>query len=259
MRHRKNFNPKRHRFLDKDKLIGDDRKSKTDKLFEKIKEMEKQREKKDPDATIDTRIEEAAGKTTELKKPFKVMHLEEDKIMKTKIEQFSFQPEEDDPKYYIASDKRLAALLDYRRILREFVDMMKNANDQYAYCNSKVSESDREVQDFLHELRQPKRNACEGFKLYQLGHHLEVKRQGYKEAADDLRPVSNFANAYKEQTQKLENILAYLNATLESRNNTIYMPRSNLKLPVGDRFRSLSQEEQEEIRRSYERKKKKLV
>ena len=67
MRHRKNFNPKRHRFLDKDKLIGDDRKSKTDKLFEKIKEMEKQREKKDPNATIDTRIEEAAGKATEPK------------------------------------------------------------------------------------------------------------------------------------------------------------------------------------------------
>ena len=174
------------------------------------------------------------------------------KEFKSSLTDFTFKPEQENPLFYIASDNRLSAMLEYTRIIDEYIDMMERVDDQYQYCCSKLSEAEKEVQDFLHELRAPKKNAFEGFKLYQLGHNIQLKRQAYKDCASVLKPLANLVRANKEQIDKMKNISSYLNSVKETKENRIYMQRSNLKLPIGDAFRALTPTEQEIIRKNYE-------
>lgn len=209
--------------------------------------------------SIDDNIEKAIKESSKKNGGYNVvMHNNSkdiDKKPRSSITQYNFTKEQEYPTYYIASNQRLSKILEYKRILSEFIEMMKSVEDQHSYCRSKIVESDREIQDFLHELRQPKRNAYEGFKLYQLGHHLEIKRQGYKDADEDVFYLAKFMNNSKEFVEKLESILNHLKEVETSRENKIYMPRSSLNLPVGDKFRALSKKEQEVICRNFEKTK----
>lgn len=265
MKHRQNFNPKKHRQMDGSRIIGDNRPSNVDQLFNRIKAIEAENRKNKigkgenmNETSVDERLKEASEATPE--RGYRILKPDPEKLEKagrTPIEKIDYTPEEDTPEYYIASDPKLASLLDYRRILDNFIQMMKQIPDQYSYCCTRVSESDKEVQDYLHELRQPKRNASDGFKLYQLGHYIQIKRQGFKDAQEDLRPLSGFANTYKEEVSKLEKISENLAFFLESRKNKIYIPKSKMKLSCGDSFRALSKEDQETMCRAVERKKNK--
>ena len=269
----------RKRRLDVKKLLSNNGgRSSTDKLFDKVKEIEaRNREQMDTESmSLDERMMKAAEtkhettfkviKTTPVPKvePAKVQVVAggvkkmpaKAQVKKSGLAQYRFTPEQEDPNYYIVNNPKMASILNYRRILKDFLDMMSNVEEQFSYCSSKVSEADRELQDFLHELRMPKRNAYEGFKLYQLGHHLEVKRQAFKNAQEDLRPLATLASTMKEQVERIENCAKHLDTLQLSRENRVYIPRSDLNLPVGDRYRSLSPEEQQEIRQNYERRRK---
>ena len=174
------------------------------------------------------------------------------KSTKSSLTDFTFKPEQENPLFYISSDARLSTMLEYTRIVSEYVSMMEKVDDQYQYCCSRLSEAEKEVQDFLHELREPKKNAFEGFKLYQIGHNIQLKRQAYKDCVSILKPLANQARAGKEQIDKMKNILSYLNSVKETKENRVYMQRSSLKLPVGDAFRALDPAEQDIIRKNYE-------
>lgn len=187
------------------------------------------------------------------RKPGRFSVIEAGEVMsKRKLDNYRFTEEQEHEVYYIASDSRLSAMLEYEDVLEKFVDMLEHAEDQYSYCSSRLSECDRKIQDFLHELRMPKRNASEGFKLYQLGHFLQVERQAYKNAIELLKPLAGFAGGNEELRRRLQNILSNQRLHRESQENRIYMPRSELNLPVGDKFRSLSEEQQEKIRQNYQ-------
>lgn len=206
--------------------------------------------------TIGEKLDESIKKAADTNTGgYNVVMSSDTKKNRSSIAQYNFTDEQENPAYYIASNKRLSKILEYRRILSEFIEMMKSVEDQHSYCRSKIVESDREIQDFLHELRQPKRNAYEGFKLYQLGHHLEIKRQGFKDADEDIFCLAKLANASKEYIEKLERIMNHLEDVKTSRENKIYMPRSDLDLPVGDKFRSLPKEEQAIICQNFEKTK----
>jgi hypothetical protein len=265
----------RKRRLDVKKILSKNGgRSSTDKLFDKVKEIEaRNREQANTEnLSLDERMMRAAE--TKHETTFKVIKTtpapkagqnvvrgissmsEKAQTKKSELAQYRFSPDQENPDYYIVNNPKMSPILNYRRILKEFLEMMNSVEDQFSYCCSKVSEADREVQDFLHELRMPKRNAYEGFKLYQLGHHLEVKRQAFKNAQEDLRPLSTLASMMKEQLERIENCAKHLDTLKLSRENKVYIPRSDLNLPVGDRYRSLSPEEQQEIRQNYERRRK---
>lgn len=230
-------------------MLGETRsKSRLDKLFEEIKNIQAKNTCPKKEDIINHDIKTVA----------KQEYVKQSK-QESSITKYNFIPEQEKPTYYIESDKKIKAILGYRKTLNDFVAMVSCVGEQLGYCSSKLSQADRELQDYLHELRMPKRNAYEGFKLYQLGHHLEVKRQGYKNAIDDIRMIANFASAHKDDIEKLKNIAAYVNSIYEERKDPIYMPRSDLNLPVGDKFRALPEEEQEKIRKNFEAKKKKKV
>lgn len=238
--------------------------SRMDMLFEQIKTMEKENRGKKIIAEIpgtdeattpmslangqlDRNLEEETHK-----KISKHQVIEAEHNMSRKLQKFEFEEEQENEDYYIASDTLLSPMMDYEEILEGFIDMMSRVDQQYVYCNNKQSECDRKIQDFLHELRMPKKNACEGFKLYQLGHNIQIQRQAYKDAIEMLRPLANFANANRELVAKLQNISDRQKAHRDLIDNRVYMPRSDLDLPVGDAFRALSKEEQERIRENYE-------
>ena len=234
-------------------------KSHMDMLFERVKEMEQENKSKKliadvapesagagtklADGQLDKHIEEEIGR--KLKK-FDIIEVED--TMSRKIQNYEFADEQENEAYYIASDNVLSPMMDYTQILEGFIDLLNRVDQQNVYCNNKLGDCDRKIQDFLHELRMPKRNAYEGFKLYQLGHNLEIKRQAYKDALKVLRPLAGFANANREIVQKLQNILESQKARKELCENRVYVPRSDLDLPVGDKFRSLSEEDQQKMR-----------
>lgn len=66
-----------------------------------------------------------------------------------------------------------------------------------------------------------------------------------------LRPLANFANANRELVTRLQNISEHQKSRKSLIENRVYMPRSDLNLPVGDAFRALPKEEQERIRENY--------
>lgn len=242
--------------------------SRMDMLFEQIKTMEKENRGKkiiaeipetedsmaEPslaDGQLDRNLEAETHKKIE-----KHQVIEAEHNMSRKLQKFEFEEEQENEDYYIASDTLLSPMMDYEEILEGFIDMMNRVDQQYVYCNNKQSECDRKIQDFLHELRMPKKNACEGFKLYQLGHNIQIQRQAYKDAIEVLRPLANFANANRELIAKLQNISDRQKSRRDLIDNRVYMPRSDLDLPVGDAFRALSKEEQERIRENYENSKR---
>lgn len=235
-------------------------------LYKQIKEIEADNKAKKAEdkvveiqAKAESHIDENIKQELEPKKvnrKFKVFTTEH-QPKKSSVIQYNFTEDHEEPMYYISSDERLQSILSYPQTIAALVEIFENAVEQYSYIMSKVSEADREVQDYLHELRQPKRNAYEGYKLYRLGHDLQVKRQSYKDGADIVRPLSNFVNAHKDMLESLKNISNYLNGLEESRKARIYYPRSNLKLPVGDKFRALSPSDQAKMKEFYENKKRK--
>lgn len=229
-----------------------------DMLFDKVKEMEQEHkgqkliadvqtdepaEQKLADGQLDKNLEEEIN--VKLKK-FNVIEAEEQ--MKRKLQDFNFTEEQENESYYIASDNTLSPLMEYCSVLEQFVEMANKVDSQHVYCNNKLGDCDRKIQDFLHELRMPKRNAYEGFKLYQLGHNLEIQRQAYKDALELLRPLASFVNANREIVPKLQKILEHQKTHQELRENRVYVPRSDLDLPVGDKFRALSEEDQARMR-----------
>lgn len=271
------------RRLDVKKLLANNGpkacRSSTDQLFDKIKEMEaKNREQvaADSNISLDERMRKAAE--TKPETTFKVIQTNtvmpakktepqqenptpklsvKAQAKKSGLAQYRFTAEQENPEYYIVNNPKMAPILGYRKVLKDFIEMMKNVEAQYSYCSSKVSEADRELQDFLHELRMPKRNAYEGFKLYQLGHHLEVKRQAFKNAQEDLKPLATLAGVIREQMERISHTAKHLDTIRLSRENKVYIPRSELDLPVGDRYRALSPEKQQEIKQNYEQRRKK--
>ena len=242
-------------------------KSHMDMLFERVKEMEQENKSKKliadvapesagagtklADGQLDKHIEEEIGR--KLKK-FDIIEVED--TMSRKIQNYEFADEQENEAYYIASDNVLSPMMDYTQILEGFIDLLNRVDQQNVYCNNKLGDCDRKIQDFLHELRMPKRNAYEGFKLYQLGHNIQIQRQAYKDAIEVLRPLANFANANRELIAKLQNISDRQKSRRDLIDNRVYMPRSDLDLPVGDAFRALSKEEQERIRENYENSKR---
>ena len=238
-------------------------KSRMDRLFDQIKDMEQERKsqkviaevmppQEDIKETSDTPL--ADGKLDQdledvvRKKLKKFNVIEVEAQMNRKLQDFNFTEEQENEDYYIASDNTLSPLMEYCDVISKFIDMANRADSQHVYCSNKIGECDRKIQDFLHELRMPKRNACEGFKLYQLGHNLEIQRQAYKDAIELLRPLANLMNANREFVQRLQNVLERYRGHQEVCENRIYVPRSDLDLPVGDKFRALSKEDQDRMR-----------
>lgn len=245
-----------------------------DMLFEQIRDMEQARKSQNiiadvgteepakpceeasdthlKDGKLDENLKEEVGKRL---KKYSVIEAEEQ--MSRKLQDFNFTEEQENEGYYIASDNTLSPIMEYCDILEGFVNMANRVDQQNVYCSNKLSECDRKIQDFLHELRMPKRNAYEGFKLYQLGHNLEIQRQAYKDAIELLRPLAGFMNSNRETIQRLQGILERCKGHQEVCENRIYVPRSDLNLPVGDKFRSLSEEDQARMRRNLENSRRK--
>lgn len=242
------------------------KKNRMELLFDKIRQQEQERrdaaiiaDVNAPVATTDT-PQQAPGELDkhieeELNKPVRKFHVIDagkGEIVSRKLKSYAFSDDQENEEWYIKKDEKLASSIDYPTILKMFVNLLEHVSEQHILCNNKLANCDRKIQDFLHELRMPKRNAYEGFKLYQLGHHLELERQAYKDALVTLTPLANFANANPDVFTKLRNILQKLEDQQQLRGSRIYMPRSDLDLPVGDAFRALSQEEQDRIRQNYE-------
>lgn len=238
------------------------KKTRMELLFDNIRQQEQERRSEAIIAQANTEEPQmqAPGELDkhiqeELQKPvrkFQVVDAGEGEAMSRKLKTYAFSDEQESEEWYIRNSEKLASALDYPTILKMFVDLLDNAQDQHVCCNNKLADCDRKIQDFLHELRMPKKNAYEGFKLYQLGHHLELERQAYKDALVVLTPLANFINANPDAVVKLKNILKRLEDQAELKKSRIYMPRSELDLPVGDAFRALPKEEQERIRQNYE-------
>ena len=230
-----------YRALRKNVLEKTEKEKKLDDLFEKIRAIEQENKKakaeeapvSKTDGVLDKNIEEAAKAPSEKKRSYVVKKLPE---KRTKLAQYKFSEEQELPEFYI---------------LNNFISMIESVQDQFSYCSSRLSEADKEIQDFLHELRQPKKNAYEGFKLYQLGHHLEIKRQAYKNSINILRPLTRLYN--EESLTQMKNAAELLRTAIKECSNRIYMQKSNLKLPVGDAFRALSKDEQSLIKENYEK------
>lgn len=258
------YNPRNHHAFNEHLLDRPARKSRMDQLFEQIRQMEQG--KKTSSAEIIAEVEPQPAPTREIdknlgeelrKKSVAEMRLvkvsEKPKVKeRSDLTTYQFKLEQEDPLYYIASDNRLSAMLEYARIIDEFIDMMDAVNDQYQYCCTKLSEADREEQDVLHEFEEPKKNAFEGFKLYQLTHYTRLKRRAYKDCAQTLKPLASQSRSMEDAISKLKNISEYLKRVKQTRDNRIYIPRSNLKLPAGDAFRALDPSEQEILRKNLE-------
>lgn len=232
------------------------KKNRMDLLFDKIREQEKERRGTSIIADVEGQAPGDLDKhiQEELSSPvrkFKVVDTKRGEAMGRKLKTYAFSDEQESEEWYLKSNETLASCIDYPTILEMFVDLLDHANDQHVCCNNKLADCDRKIQDFLHELRQPKKNAYEGFKLYQLGHHLELERQAYKDALAVLSPLANFVNANPDSVTKLRNILKRFEDQKELKESRIYMPRSDLDLPVGDAFRALPEDEQERIRQNY--------
>ena len=171
-----------------------------------------------------------------------------EKDVRTKKEKF-----EDTPVYHILSDDRISSLVNYINVLKAYVDLIENVQDQYSYCSNKLSECEKKRQDFLHEIGQPRKSASEGFKLYDIAHKVEVQRRAYKDSINILQPLVSLANKQRDVVYKIKETIEKLEIGKEARENRLYIPRSDLDLPVGDRFRSLTKTEQEKVIRNYER------
>lgn len=269
-RSRQRFNPRIYHPFNGEKMLNSTNEQNKDKmthLFEQIKSIERaNRKEKEKAAKANATeiknesydIDASLKKSMEKKRiNFDVVHTNdsEGQEMNT-IPQVNILPEEEEPLYHIVNNQRLSSMLDYKDTIQKLIDMIEHAEDQYNYCRNKITESDREVQDFLHEVRAPKKNAYEGFKLYQIGHKIEIKRQAYKEGASLLKPYVSYVKKLKDDLDNLKYIVEYTNNFFEGIQNAIYMPRSDLKLPVGDKFRSLSKEQQEIIRQNHQKNKK---
>ena len=267
MKRRGTFNPKHYQHKDFTKIIKLKGKSKVDILFEKIKTVETINQQKNPNdikdgLDLDNRIKEIQNisKIPQNKKQYIIINNigKENQIVTTKIILDKIVNYED-PASYIENDNVLSSTQKYDKILKDYLQMLEKIGDEYSYCNNKVAESDREIQDFLHELRMPKKSASEGYKLYQLGHRLEMKRQGYKNHLAYLQYILDHMSYVKNKIDLniLRKTINYINNEVDSQQNKIYMPRSDLNLSVGDKFRALPTEEQEIIRKNYEKGKQK--
>lgn len=250
-----------YRALKKDVFKKSAKEERMDSLFEKIKSMEQEKKQEKianetvddkSNGVLDKNIEEAADVTVE-KRSYVIKKTPQ---KKTKLTRYSFSDEQELPEFYILNDERTKDIVNYAEFLDNFIVMFENVQDQFSYCSTRLSEADREIQDFLHELRQPKKNAYEGFKLYQLGHHLEIKRQAYKNSINVLRPIMRLYN--EELLNQMRNTAELLHTAIRECSNRIYMQKSNLKLPVGDAFRALPKEEQDLIRENYEKSRQAL-
>lgn len=239
------------------------KKDRMELLFEKIKQQEAERRGASVIAEVKPQEEPAQQKPgeldkriqQELEKPvrqFRVIDAGKEESMSRKLKELAFAEEQEHEEWYIKNNATLAPMLDYQTVIQLFTDLVENVGKQHVCCNNKLSDTDRKIQDLLHEIRMPKRNAYEGFKLYQMLHYLEIERQAYKDGLAILTPLANFANANRDLLQKLQNICQRLADQKELKESRIYMPRSNLDLPIGDAFRALPKEEQERIRQNYE-------
>lgn len=250
-----------YRALRKNVLEKTEKEKKLDDLFEKIRAIEQENKKakaeeapvSKTDGVLDKNIEEAAKAPSEKKRSYVVKKLPE---KRTRLAQYKFSEEQELPEFYILNDDRTKDIVNYEEFLNNFISMIESVQDQFSYCSSRLSEADKEIQDFLHELRQPKKNAYEGFKLYQLGHHLEIKRQAYKNSINILRPLTRLYN--EESLTQMKNAAELLRTAIKECSNRIYMQKSNLKLPVGDAFRALSKDEQSLIKENYEKSRQAL-
>lgn len=274
-RSRQRFNPRIYHPFNGDKMLDTTKcnKDRMTNLFNQIKSIEKaNRQEKECKETVQPEVTESNVQKevydvdSDLKNVLNPEKIISFNVVETKneskveemntIPQINLSDEEEEPMYHIANNQRLSSILDYEDTIIRLIDMVEHAEDQYQYCMSKISEADREVQDFLHEVRAPKKNAYEGFKLYQIGHKIEIRRQAYKEGVKLLKPYVAYAKKLKEDIKQLKHIVEYTDNFKSSMENSIYMPRSNLKLPVGDKFRALTKEEQDIIRQNYKKKKK---
>ena len=174
----------------------------------------------------------------------------------TQIPSISINEAEENPGWFIQSDNKLSKAGEYLDNALSFIEVVKQAENKAKTCFEKIGEEDRIIQDLLHEIRQPVKDAETGYNLYKLLHQAERRRQDYKDLAEPLCLIAKYVNTHKGVFEGFIPIIKAAKQRVENQKTRVYMQKSDsLQLPVGDAYRKLPKTEQEKIKAIYEQNK----
>ncbi len=175
----------------------------------------------------------------------------------TPLPDIKILPEEDELGYYIKTDNDLAEADTFLQTAIQFCLLVKKIDYKIKVCRDRLIEENRLIQDLLHEIQQPLKDEKDSITLYRLLHRASRRRLEYKDLWNILNILNDYISAHKTTFNGLMPVVNLAEKKVNNRKNRVYMQKSSMPLPVGDAYRNLSIEEQEQIRIRYEQSKQK--
>lgn len=109
--------------------------------------------------------------------------------------------------------------------IEDFLNFLRNAQNEYTWSMEKEKEQEELTQDFLHLLELEDLNYHERAKI--AGHLTEARqeRRQYKDSVEELKSVVEFVKANKKFLNELEQVLGDVRKQEKYHTNRSYHPR----------------------------------
>lgn len=157
--------------------------------------------------------------------------------------------------HFLSIDEKIRPLKDYDTMLDNFLTLLDTAAELTEYANQKYIDADRKKVDIEHNIELENENCYQTWQISRYLKYVLIERRDYKDAGKVLSILSTFANQHSSVIGELKALNKKLKQNKEMSDNRIYYPRSDLKLPVSEAFRKLPLEDQEVMRKNYEKSK----
>ncbi len=110
-------------------------------------------------------------------------------------------------------------------VISEFVKFLNDANFSYTYMLEKMSEQEKVTQDILHSLELDDLKYNERAKLATRLAEVRKQRRIYKDAVEELEPVSDFLADNKKLLNNLGALVGNVRKQEKYHSNRQYYPR----------------------------------
>lgn len=110
-------------------------------------------------------------------------------------------------------------------VISEFVKFLNNAHFSYTYMLEKMNEQEKVTQDILHSLELDDLKYNERAKLATRLAEVRKQRRIYKDAVEELEPVSDFLEDNKKLLNNLGALVGNVRKQEKYHSNRQYYPR----------------------------------
>lgn len=145
---------------------------------------------------------------------------------------------------FLNSDEKVKCFINTGETIESFLGIIKTAREQLEYCHNRFTEADRRRVDIEHNIELEYENCYQTFLIARQMKKTLIERRDYKDLYNLLQIIVQFADSNQGLIEKTEKLLFQIQKNEALRQNRIYVPRTDIDLPVTEEFKKLSAQEQ---------------